>query len=509
MPRTSRLASIFAVFSLVSTTGCADFLSLPGSQQAPRSANTQNPQVSAVVNSPIKATIRNLVVESYFVVADSLNPGTPVYLTRTGAFHWRKTTTVNGNPLYHLANEQGLYVLRAQDLKVNQNTGVLEVKPIEASDPNYPPGLILSKSAPGPRDGQFADASQTIPGRIYGLLGEVAKQGDLTDVPDSQLQQYFNVGADHDSDLAIAKVPTDLLLKPTTYGADVKAWPQWQMPHMGIVIDSLRGWFSREGAEGPQVRPYVDKVLTYIDLLGPRPQELPVRGKGFIVLSRNPSPANLSELLFTQTASLNFALEYSHDIFMASLDLHKLGPSSTIGALRLSNQDGLYIMGCSGTYEPSQSPSTPGMPRISLSNLDAQLPSGDSLESVASSPENGGLGFKVLQYPLIADSTRNYGLNRGLLNPFAVAPNGMIVLNAAALPDTTSEFEERGSVSLGPLPGPIDYQQGKGRIVGVQTCNKYIALMRFENPDGLVRNADGTFSWASPAGRASLGLPGE
>ena len=199
------------------------------------------------------STHLGIIGNGYFAVAEGFGPGSRVFFTRDGSFSWKQVGNINGVPQYKLVNEQGLYVLRAQDISVDPKTGRVSVKQYKASDPNYPPGMVLSKAAPGARDGAFADASQTTPGRITGLLGETQFQGNMSQTSLQQLSAYYGTPTDHDSDLAIVQIPSASDMVASSYGGQIYELPAFS--RSGIAVDSLRGWFQREGANGPQVVP--------------------------------------------------------------------------------------------------------------------------------------------------------------------------------------------------------------------------------------------------------------
>lgn len=200
------------------------------------------------------ATNLSIVGEGFFAVAESLSPGARVFYTRDGSFSWKKVGEEAGVPRYQLVNSQGLYVMRAQDLELDKNTGRIKLKSAAAANADPPLGLFLSRSAPGQRDGEFTDASRTIPGRITGLLGETQYQGDLSKLDAAQLARFYNMPTDHDSSIAIVKIPNAPALTVSSYGAQIFDIPAFA--RSGVTVDSLAGWHAREGAASPHLLPY-------------------------------------------------------------------------------------------------------------------------------------------------------------------------------------------------------------------------------------------------------------
>lgn len=212
--------------------------------------------------STASPTHLSIVGDGFFAVAESDSPGARIFFTRNGKFEWKKTGEIDVGgtklPRYQLVNDQGLIVLRAQDIEFDYKTGATKVR--QSTNPvNDPIGMVLSKaSPPGQRDGYFQDASQNIPGYIKGVLGD-HKQGDITGVDDSTIfntanpNAYVTRGDNHNSDLAIVKLPAASRLVTSSYGGEIYDAPL--AARQGIVMDSLRGWFAKEERNAPHVLP--------------------------------------------------------------------------------------------------------------------------------------------------------------------------------------------------------------------------------------------------------------
>lgn len=212
--------------------------------------------------SSASPTHLSVVGDGFFAVAESDSPGARIFFTRDGSFHWKQTGTINvgGNqvPRYQLVNEQGLIVLRAKDIDFDVNTGSTKLR--SATDPARDPvGMVLSQaSPPGERDGYFKDATKTLPGIVKGVLGQ-HKLGDITGVDDSQIfnpadpNAYIKRADNHDSDLAIVKLPGASRLVTSSYGGQIYEAPL--AARQGIVLASLSEWFVKEGANAPHVLP--------------------------------------------------------------------------------------------------------------------------------------------------------------------------------------------------------------------------------------------------------------
>ncbi len=212
--------------------------------------------------STASPTHLSIVGDGFFAVAESDSPGARIFFTRNGSFHWKQTGSVNVGgtqvPRYQLVNDQGLIVLRKQDIDFDVASGATKLR--TSSNPATDPiGMVLSQaSPPGERDGYFKDATKTLPGIIKGVLGN-HKQGDISGVDDAEIFNGANPNAyirrddNHDSDLAIVKLPAASRLATSSYGGEIYEAPI--TARQGIVVDSLRGWFSKEGVNAPHILP--------------------------------------------------------------------------------------------------------------------------------------------------------------------------------------------------------------------------------------------------------------
>lgn len=204
-------------------------------------------------NAGKPSTSLSILGDGYFAVAESLSPGARVFFTRDGSFSWKKVGEEAGAPRYQLVNDQGLYVMRAQDLETDKNSGRIKLKNAGDATADPPLGMFLSRSAPGNRDGEFIDASRTVPGRITGLLGEMQYQGDLTNADPVALAAFYGRATDHDSSIAIVRIPNAPALLVSSYGAQIYDVPAFG--RSGVTFDSLAGWHAREGIDGPHILP--------------------------------------------------------------------------------------------------------------------------------------------------------------------------------------------------------------------------------------------------------------
>jgi len=225
-------------------------------------APTQN-QPTREQGAGASNTHLSIMGDGFFAVAESLSPNARIFFTRDGSFQWRQRGTVkvgnNNVPVYNLVNNQGLFVLRSQDIAFDPTTGQMRLK-VDSDVLNNPPGLVMRKGLE--RDGFFSDAAKTVPGRIKGLLGE-SRGGDLSSVDDSQLPQLAGQFSDNNSDLAIVKIPAAADLVASSYGGEIYEAPL--DARRGIVPDSLRNWYFREGASSPHVLP---QSLEFLDQRG-------------------------------------------------------------------------------------------------------------------------------------------------------------------------------------------------------------------------------------------------
>jgi hypothetical protein len=197
----------------------------------------------------------SIIGDGFFAVSDGLTPNARVFLTRNGRFKWQAVGTDNGAPIYRLVNDQGLFVLRAEDIQINKATGRPELKPDKPLDKfgkTDPLGRGMAMSKNSPRDGAFQDLNLTTPGRIFGVIGESVK-GNMTEVTDEALPSFFVRPDDNRSAIAIVKVPLAGELVNSSFGPEVYTLPP--AGGRGLLIDSLEGWYIREKGNGPKVLP--------------------------------------------------------------------------------------------------------------------------------------------------------------------------------------------------------------------------------------------------------------
>ncbi len=195
-------------------------------------------------------TSLSIIGEGFFAVSDGLSEGSKVYFTRNGRFAWKAVGSLNGDPVYRLVNDQGLFVLRAKDIRVNSNTGVSEVAAIDKAELPLGNGMAMVRG--NDRNGAFTDTLQTFPGRIRGLIGE-SEGGDMSKVANDALPRYFSDPKDNESQLAIVKVPGSAQLVNSSFGPEVLSLPP--AGGRGVLVASVDTWFRREGAGAPKVLP--------------------------------------------------------------------------------------------------------------------------------------------------------------------------------------------------------------------------------------------------------------
>lgn len=155
----------------------------------------------------------------FFVVAESLNPGSRVMLTRDGSFYWKEYKDDKGQSRYHLVNGQGLYVLRAQD--VNQDSWTVATFPPQGQDAHLPsekrgPAGILGhrdgNSFLDPLTGKFTDPSSQ---PLKGI--STWSRWNSTDSEETQKKHPEN----STSFLAIMQVPNQADLNISSFGPNI------------------------------------------------------------------------------------------------------------------------------------------------------------------------------------------------------------------------------------------------------------------------------------------------
>jgi hypothetical protein len=208
-------------------------------------------------------TSLSIVGEGFFAVAESLNPSARIFFTRNGRFSWREVGKLGGSktdPIYKLVNDQGLYVLRAQDIQIDPKTGAATLKQPPAAD-TLGAGMAMTRS--NTRDGEFLEpAAKITPGRIKSILGETEELAgrSVETLTDAELTKLYNKRLDNSSDIAIVKFPAAANLVNSSYGPEVFAAPIGA--RQGILSDSLGGWFDRDVTDAPKILP---RSLEFLD----------------------------------------------------------------------------------------------------------------------------------------------------------------------------------------------------------------------------------------------------
>lgn len=195
-------------------------------------------------------TSLSIIGEGFFAVSDGLSAGSKVYFTRNGRFTWKAVGSLNGDPVYRLVNDQGLFVLRAKDIRANGDSGIPEVAAIDPKDLPLGNGMAMVRG--NARNGAFTDTLQTFPGRIKNLIGE-SEGGDMSKVANDAFPRYFNDPNDNKSELAIVKIPGSSQLVNSSYGPEVLSLPP--AGSRGVLYKSVEDWFRLEGASSPKVLP--------------------------------------------------------------------------------------------------------------------------------------------------------------------------------------------------------------------------------------------------------------
>lgn len=240
-----------------------------------------------------------------------------------------------------------------------------------------------------------------------------------------------------------------------------------------------------------------------------RPTDMALTGNGFFVLSKVKNPTKLTDLVYTRNGSFTFDLEPDGNVLSPS-DLNKLGPNSQVGKLRLVSQEGYFVMGITGRYDGS---GVDGVPGTSVPPFDGTTKGADSLGSMIEEPARngtgsataGGMGLKPFVFPFVKDSNGTFSLNDDLLGRVSFDKSGMLLNTATQdVPESSSQFETQGSVSLVDPPA----NSTTGDIKGREKYNKYVAVATFATPDGLLRQGGTNFQWFNTAGPAFLGVAG-
>ena len=232
---------------------------------------------------PLKSAdgnLANLGIQGngFFAVAESLNPGARVMLTRDGSFTWKQTgiDEATKTPVYQLVNGQGLFVLRAGDIETNPGSPnfmkVRRLPPKGAVDGNGnqlpweetgPPGML------GSRDGILDTANDPRGNPLKGIPTYVTTGGQETLTPPAD----GNV-----SQLAILRVPNQADLNissfgPTTYnfslstlaGSTVRTAAQFYQEVGNTTFDPNKGAFPVVGNRIEQVDAQVALQLSILE----------------------------------------------------------------------------------------------------------------------------------------------------------------------------------------------------------------------------------------------------
>jgi hypothetical protein len=188
--------------------------------------------------------------EGFFVVAESLQAGARVFLTRDGSFVWRDTTPADKKKdkfkQFHLSSRSGLFVLRAQDVDLDPSSPNFMRLRVSALD--TPPGLMTNSDFD--RDatrllpaGASAKTGDWVPDRLRGVIGF---EGDPFKMTDEAKKNELN----NNSDIALVRVPLRQFLKESSFGATV--YETNISTRAGIVGKSYRAW--RAADDGVQIQ---------------------------------------------------------------------------------------------------------------------------------------------------------------------------------------------------------------------------------------------------------------
>ncbi len=176
--------------------------------------------------------------EGFFAVAESLQPGARVFLTRSGEFVWKDTTPperqAEGYKQYHLSTKNGLFVMRNQDIDLDPRSPTfLRLRTTQA-----PAGMLVNTDfeRDGKRlipSGSTARAGDWIPDRVKGVIGFTGDPFKMSDIekrhPDNST-----------SDIAIVRVPLKEFLQESSFGATI--YETNVGTRAGIVGKSYADW---------------------------------------------------------------------------------------------------------------------------------------------------------------------------------------------------------------------------------------------------------------------------
>ncbi len=193
-------------------------------------------QQGGIADEPGQLTDLAIKGNGFFAVAESLQPGSRVFLTREGDFHWADTTPPskkNQKPpfkQFHLETQQGLYVLRIQDIDLNPASPTF----MRLKTTSAPPGMVVNSDQQ--RDGTVLGnpvGNDWVPDRVKGVIGFTGEPTKLT--PAEQKDP-----ANNNSDIAILRVPLQEFLTESSYGATV--YETNVATRAGIMGKSYKQW---------------------------------------------------------------------------------------------------------------------------------------------------------------------------------------------------------------------------------------------------------------------------
>lgn len=173
--------------------------------------------------------------DGFFAVAESLNPGARVMLTRDGTFYWKQV----GDD-FQLVNSQGLYVLRAGDIETDPNSPdfmkVRRLPPAGTQGPNGP----LSPDETGPpgmlgyRDGVEKEKKDADP-RTQPI------KGIATYLVESDGTEKLVFNSQETSQLAIVRVPNQANLNISSFGPAIYNFSLATLP--GTTVRTVTDYY--------------------------------------------------------------------------------------------------------------------------------------------------------------------------------------------------------------------------------------------------------------------------
>jgi hypothetical protein len=207
----------------------------------------------------------------FFAVAESLNPGARVMLTRDGSFSWKLMgEDANGNPRYQLVNSQGLYVLRAGDVETDETSpNFMKVKrlpPAGSVDGNGTPlgeGLTGPPGMLGYRDGILDGANDPRANPLKGIptyvTGSDGKE-TLAIPPDGNVSQLAIVRVPNQADLNISS------FGPTVYGFSLNTLSGSTVKTLASVYTEVRNSAMEASKDFPVVGNRIEQVDAQVAL---------------------------------------------------------------------------------------------------------------------------------------------------------------------------------------------------------------------------------------------------